>query len=84
MATNCANDRGCRRIDIVLSQFAAANATRHPELGGGVTTVETRNFYRQPEYSPNKGQGYHFWHNAETYFLVGQSMAKAMLALLGQ
>ena len=38
---NCANDRGCRRLDIVKSQFNAANATRHPELGGGVITVNT-------------------------------------------
>ena len=37
---NCANDRGCRRLDIVRSQFNAANATRHPELGGhGATRI---------------------------------------------
>jgi alpha-galactosidase len=80
---NCANDRGCRRLDVVLSQFAAANATRHPELNGNVATMETRGFWRDPQYSPNKGQGYHFWHNAETYFLVGQAMAKGMLSLMG-
>ena len=43
---NCANDRGCRRLDIVRSQFNAANATRHPELGGNVITMETRGYWR--------------------------------------
>jgi hypothetical protein len=81
---NCQNDRGCRRLDIILSQLAAANATRHPALGGGtVTTSETRQFWRDSKYSPNHGQGYHFWHNAETYFLVGQAMASAMLKMIG-
>jgi hypothetical protein len=79
---NCANDRGCRRLDVVRSQFNAANATRHPELGGHVITMETRGFWRDAKYSPNHGQGYHFWHNAETYYLIGQAMAKGMLSLL--
>ena len=48
---NCANDRGCRRLDVVLSQFGAANATRHPDLNGNVITMETRNFWRDPQYS---------------------------------
>lgn len=80
--TNCANDRGCRRLDIVLSQFAAANATRHPELHGKVITMETRHFWRDRQYSPNHGQGYHFWHNAETYYLIGEAMAKGMLQVM--
>ena len=79
---NCANDRGCRRLDIVKSQFNAANATRHPELGGHVVTMETRGFWRDAKYSPNHGQGYHFWHNAETYYLIGKAMATGMLSLL--
>jgi len=66
-------------LDVVLSQFAAANHTRHPELNGHIEAVETRGFYRQPEYSPNKGKGYHFYHNAETYWLIGQAMATGML-----
>jgi len=78
IATSCKHDHGCRRLDVVLSQFAAANATRHPEFLNNVMTMETRNFWREAQYSPNKAQGYHFWHNAETYFLVGQAMAKGM------
>jgi hypothetical protein len=79
---NCAGDRGCRRLDVVLSQFAAVNATRHPELNGHAIAMETRGFWREARFSPNKGQGYHYWHNAETYFLVGQAMAKGMLQML--
>ena len=79
LGCECANDRGCRRLDIILSQFAAANATRHPELNGHVVAMETRGFWRDPQYSPNPGQGYHFWHNAETYYLIGQAMAQGML-----
>jgi len=71
-------------LDIVLSQLAAGNATRHPELGGGVVATETRQFWRDSEFSPNKGQGYHYWHNAETYYLVGKAMAEGMVKALSE
>ncbi|CAJ1958214.1 unnamed protein product [Cylindrotheca closterium] len=74
---HCDGDRDCRRIDIMLSQIAAANLTRHPELECCVEAVETRNFYRPPEYSPS-GQGFHFNHNSETYYLIGKAMAESM------
>jgi len=67
-----------RRLDIILSQLAAGNATRHPELGHVVTT-ETRQFWRDPQFSPNQGQGYHYWHNAETYVHMGLAMAQGMV-----
>eukprot|EP00039_Didymoeca_costata_P005440 m.81670 g.81670 ORF g.81670 m.81670 type:complete len:132 (+) comp12821_c0_seq1:742-1137(+) len=77
---NCANDRGCRRLDVVLSQFAAANATLHPELNGHVEAMETRGFWREAQYSPNPGQGYHWFHNAESYVLIGEAMGQGMIA----
>jgi hypothetical protein len=78
--TNCQPlDNGCRRLDIVLSQLAAGNATRHPELGGHVYTSETRQFWRDSQFSPNRGQVYHYWHNAETYYLVGRALADGMV-----
>ena len=40
----------------MLSQQAAANATRHPELEGHVIAMETRGFWRDPQYSPNARQ----------------------------
>lgn len=71
-------DRECRRIDIILSQFAAADLKKHPELGCCVEAMETRNFWRPAEYSPNQRQDYHFYHNAETHYLVGKAMAEGM------
>jgi hypothetical protein len=80
--TSCTIDNGCRRLDIVLSQLAAGNATRHPDLGGHVRTMETRAFWRDARWSPNPAQGYHYWHNAETYYLVGRAMADGMVAAM--
>lgn len=77
ISCNCEGDRDCRRIDIMLSQIAAANLTLHPELECCVEAVETRDFYRPPEYSPS-GQGFHFNHNSETYYFVGKAMAESM------
>jgi arylsulfatase A-like enzyme len=48
-----------------------------------VTCVETRDFFRPPEQSPT-GASYHWNSNAETYFLIGNAMGKAMTALLGK
>ena len=80
IATDCMPiDRGCRRLDVLLAQLAVGNTTRHPELGGHVVATETRGFWRDAQYSPNRGQGYHYWHNAETYYLVGRAMAEGMI-----
>ena len=46
-----------------------------------VTSVPTRDFFRPREESPT-GASYHWNSNAETYFLIGDSMAKAMIALM--
>lgn len=35
-----------RRLRIIAAQYAAANASRHPELGGHVIAEETRDFWR--------------------------------------
>eukprot|EP00980_Cylindrotheca_fusiformis_P021785 scaffold8614_cov85-Cylindrotheca_fusiformis.AAC.2 len=70
-------DRQCRRIDIMLSQIAAANLTKHPELECCVEAIETRNFWRPGDFSPSH-QGFHFNHNAETMYLIGKAMAEGM------
>jgi hypothetical protein len=67
-----------RRIALVKAQLAVA---QRPEFKGTVTTVDTRDFFRPPDQSPS-GQGYHWNGNAETYFLIGDAMGKAMLKLL--
>jgi len=61
---------------------AQAAAAAHPEFKGTVLLVETHNFVRAPEDSPHPDQGHHEFGNAETYFLVGDALGKAMLKLL--
>ncbi len=44
--------------------------------------VVTHSFARPAELSPNRGHGHHWFGNAESYFLVGDALGKAMLELL--
>ena len=67
-----------RRLGIIAAQAAVAEQS---DLKATVTTVETRGFFRTPEMSPSR-QGYHWNGNAETYFLIGDAMARAMIRLL--
>ena len=53
-----------------------------PEHKGNVKTIESRDFWRDPGESP-KNQGYHYNHNGETYYLVGDALGRAMVELLG-
>lgn len=59
-------------------------AAQRPEFKGTVLFVETADFVRRPEDSPNPGHGHHEFGNAETYFLVGDALGKGMVSLLGQ
>ncbi len=61
---------------------AQASAAARPEFQGTVQFVETRDFVRKPEDSPNPGHGHHEFGNAETYFLVGDALGKGMIKLL--
>ena len=79
ISTSCAAfARACLRLDILLSQLAAANATRHPGLGH-IAAMETRQLWRDPQFSPNQAEGYHYWHNSETAYLAGRLMAQGMV-----
>ncbi len=60
---------------------AQAAAAQRPEFEGSVAFVETHDFVRKPEASPNPGHGHHEFGNAETYFLVGDALGKAMVKL---
>ena len=64
-----------------LREAQAAAATR-PEFDGNVVFVPTHDFVRKPEDSPNPGHGHHEFGNAETYFLVGDALGRAMRDLL--
>lgn len=67
-----------RALSLMKAQAAVAE---HPEFKGSVAFVSTRAFWRPPEQSPS-GQGYHWNSNAETYYLIGEAMGRAMLKLL--
>jgi len=70
-----------RRLDLLKAQMAMAAPAKYPQFKGNVAVVDTRPFWRPREQSPS-GFGYHWNHNGETHFLIGQAMGKAMLTLL--
>jgi hypothetical protein len=72
--------------DFPAAALAIKNAQKavaeKPEFKGTVKRVETGGFVRKPEDSPHPGHGHHEFGNAETYFLVGDALAKGMLELM--
>lgn len=69
-----------RALSLMRAQAAVA---QYEEFKGNIAFVGTKDFYRRPEISPS-GQSYHWNTNAETYCLIGEAMAKAMLKLQHQ
>lgn len=67
-----------RRLMIRAAQAAPAKSAK---FKGNVFCVQTEDFYRPAEESPSN-QGYHWNSNAETYYLIGEAMGKAMVDLL--
>lgn len=65
---------------ILEAQMAVADPERHPELAGTVAVVDTRPFWRVADVSP-KNQDYHYNRNAETYYLVGEALGRAMVRI---
>jgi len=66
-----------RALSLMKAQAAVAEL---PEFQGNVAFVGTRTFWRSKEESPS-GQGYHWNGNAQTYYLIGEAMGRAMLKL---
>ncbi len=75
-----ANDKTLPKAaaDVRNAQKAVAEK---PEFKDSVMFVETHDFVRKPEDSPNPSHGHHEFGNAETYFLVGDALAHGMLKL---
>jgi len=67
-----------RALSLMKAQAAVAE---REEFRGTVAFVGTRDFYRPKEESPT-GQAYHWNNNAETHYLIGEGMGKAMVELL--
>lgn len=65
-----------------LLRKAQAATARRPEFQGTVRFVETHDFVRPPEESPNPTHGHHEFGNAETYLRVGDALGRAMIPLL--
>ncbi len=74
------NEKHPRALSLMKAQAAVA---QHKEFRGNVAFVPTKQFYRPKEESPS-GAGYHWNQNAETYFLIGDAMARAMIKLCGK
>lgn len=64
------------------AQMAVGDAKQHPEYSGNVTSVDTRDFWREIDESP-MSQDYHYNRNAETYMLIGDALGRAMVGLQG-
>jgi alpha-galactosidase len=71
-------ERHPRALSLMEAQAAVA---RREEFRGTVAFVGTRDFFRPKEESPT-GQAYHWNNNAETYYLIGEGMGRAMVGLL--
>ena len=64
------------------AQMAVGDLKQHPEFAGTVASVDTRDFWREIEESP-QSQDYHYNRNPETYLLVGEAMGRAMVRMQG-
>jgi alpha-galactosidase len=62
-------------------QMGMGDPKKHPEFMGIVASVETRGFARPAKESPSDFD-YHWNHNRESHYLIGEAMGKAMLELL--
>jgi len=76
-------EAGGRRAALCEAQMSMADAKKFPQFAGTIAAVETRPFKRTNEQSPS-GFGYHWNHNAESHWLVGEAMGQAMVKLLKQ
>ena len=66
-------------LAIRAAQKAAAKA-----LGPNTAFVQTTQFARPAKESPNVGHGHHWFGNAESYFLIGDALGRALLRLSGK
>ena len=67
---------------ILNAQMAVGDKSKHPEFDGNVTSVDTRDYWREVDESP-RSQDYHYHRNAETYMLIGDALGRAMVRLQG-
>lgn len=83
LATGCGNNgRESFGLQIAEAQLAVdGDKDKYPEFKGNVKAVDTRDLWREADVSP-VNQGYHYNHNAETYYETGERLGRAMAAML--
>ncbi len=83
VATGCGNPgRDSFGLQIAEAQLAVdGDKGKYPEFKGNVKAVDTRDLWREADVSP-VNQGYHYNHNAETYYETGDTLGRAMAAML--
>ena len=72
---NMGEEVGDNMKAIRVAQKRAAERLQHAAF------VKTTAFARPKEESPNVGHGHHWFGNAESYFLIGDAMGRAMVEL---
>jgi len=84
LATGCGNPgREGFGLQIAEAQLAVdGDKGKYPDFKGNVKAIDARPFWREADVSPNAKQGYHYYHNAETYMEVGDALGRAMADLL--
>lgn len=85
VAVGCGSEgREGNALTVANAQLAVCGSTgKYPEFKGNVITVETRDYFPDPEQSP-RNQGFHYHQNAGTYMQIGEAMGKGMVELLEQ
>ncbi len=83
LATGCGNP-GLESFGLQIAEAQLAvdgDKGKYPEYKGNVKAVDTRDLWREADVSP-VNQGYHYNHNAETYYETGERLGRAMAELL--
>ena len=83
LATGCGNPgREGFGKQVAEAQLAVdGDSGKYPEFKGNVKAIDTRDLWREADQSP-VNQGYHYNHNADTYYETGERLGRAMAQLL--
>lgn len=77
---------GGKNVNSAMKHFRIQQSRidAHPPFVGNVLFAPTLQHARPAEESPNPGHGHHWFGNAESYLMVGDSLGQAMVRLFDQ